>query len=149
MKRLGLKSSLRHKLTVLLLCTSLLLLAKPSEAQIGGISGPIGISKGQATGIIVGIVAVGVAIGIGIYLIVRKGPSLTGCAASNAGGLSLQNEGDQQTYTLIGETAGIKTGDRIRVSGKKKKKDPSGNRDFFVQKLAKNYGPCKALPATP
>ena len=43
----------------------------------------------------------------------------------------------------------IKPGDRIRVSGRERKEYPSGNRDFLVDKLAKDYGPCKTLPATP
>jgi hypothetical protein len=50
---------------------------------------------------------------------------------------------------LMGDTADIKAGDRIRVKGKKKKKDSPAGGKFLVEKLAKNYGPCKALPATP
>jgi hypothetical protein len=140
-KRLRLKSSVRHKFTALLLCISLLLI--PKQAKAGFLSG------GQVVGIFVGVAAIGAAIGVGIYFAVRRGPSITGCAVSSASGLSLQNEGDQETYTLIGDTAGIKIGDRIKVSGKKKKKDPSGSRDFLVEKLAKDHGPCKVLPATP
>jgi NADH:ubiquinone oxidoreductase subunit K len=146
-----LHSSLRHKLPVLLLCVSLLLFAEPAKAQIGGISGPIGISKSQATWIIVGIVAAGAAIGIGIYLVIHHNHdrSITGCAVSSGGSLSLQHEGDQRSYNLLGDTAAIKPGDRVRVSGKERKEYPSGNHDFLVDKLAKDYGPCKALPATP
>jgi hypothetical protein len=144
-----LKSSLRHKLTAFLLCVSLLLFTEPAKAQTGG---PIGITKSQATWIIVGIVAAGAAIGIGIYLAIHHGNhdrSITGCAVSNGGGLSLQHEGDQRSYNLLGDTAAIKPGDRVRVSGKERKEYPSGNRDFLVEKLAKDYGPCKTLPATP
>jgi hypothetical protein len=136
-----LKSSLRHKLSALLLCASLLLLSKPAKASI-----PTG---GQVVLIFVGVAAIGAAIGVGVYFAVRKAPSITGCAVSSASGLSLQHEGDQQTYTLLGDTAAIKPGDRIRISGKKRKEYPSGNRDFLVEKLAKDYGPCKTLPATP
>jgi hypothetical protein len=132
---------LQPALTALLVFISLLLL--PKQAKAGFLSG------GQVVGIFVGVAAIGAAIGVGIYFVVRKGPSITGCAVSGASGLSLQNEGDQQTYTLIGDTAGVKTGDRVKVSGKKKKKDPSGNRDFLVEKLAKDHGRCKVLPTTP
>jgi hypothetical protein len=143
-----LHSSLRHKLSALLLCASLLLFIEPAKAQTGG---PIGITKSQGDWIIVGIVAAGAAIGIGIYLVIHYSVDrpITGCAVSSGGGLSLQHEGDQQTYTLLGDTAAIKPGDRIRVSGKKRKQSPSGNRDFLVEKLKKDYGPCKTLPATP
>jgi hypothetical protein len=140
-KRLRLKSSLRHKLIALLLCASLLLLSKPAEASI-----PTG---GQIVLIFVGVAAIGAAIGVGVYFAVRKTPSITGCAVSTEADLSLQNEGDQQTYALLGDTAAIKSGDRIRVSGKKRKQYPSGNREFLVEKLAKVYGPCKVQPATP
>jgi hypothetical protein len=143
-----LHSSLRRKLPVLLLCVSLLLFIEPAKAQTGG---PIGITKSQATWIIVGIVAAGAAIGIGIYLAIHHSHdrSITGCAVSSGGSLSLQHEGDQRSYNLLGDTAAIKPGDRVRVSGKERKEYPSGNRDFLVDKLAKVYGPCKTLPATP
>jgi hypothetical protein len=139
-----LKSSLRHKFTTLLLCASLLLLSsKPASASIP--------TKGQVVLIFVGVAAIGAAIGVGIYLTARRAgtSSITGCAISSGGSLSLQHEGDQQTYTLLGDTTGVKPGDRIRVSGKKRKQYPSGNREFLVRKLAKDYGPCKALLATP
>jgi hypothetical protein len=138
-----LKSSLRRKFTTLLLCTSLLLLSsKPASASIP--------TKSQVVLIFVGVAAIGAAIGVGIYFAVRRnGTSITGCAISSGGSLFLQHEGDQQSYTLLGDTAAVKPGDRIRVSGKKRKQYPSGNREFLVEKLAKDYGLCKVLPATP
>jgi hypothetical protein len=135
-----LKSHLPNKLTALLLCISFLLFPKPAHADS---------LQTAATEIIVAAVAVGAALGVGIYFLVRQPPSLSGCAASGPDGLTLQNEGDQQTYSLFGDTAGIKVGDRVKVSGKKKKKDSSGKRDFLVEKLAKDYGACKVLPVTP
>jgi hypothetical protein len=136
-----LKSSLRHRLTTLLLCVSLLLLSKPANAN----SIP---TQSQVVWIFVAVGAIGAAIGVGIYFAVRKASSITGCAISTNSALSLQNEGDLQTYSLIGDTADIKAGDRVKVSGKKKK-DSSGKRDFLVEKLSKVYGPCKVSPATP
>ena len=102
-----LKSSARHKLTGLLLCTSLLLLPKFAQAH-----------------------------------------SLQGCVSSAPNSLLLLNEGDRQAYDLIGDTATIKVGERVKVSGKKKK-DTSGKRYFLVGKLSKNYGACKVSPAAP
>jgi hypothetical protein len=106
------------------------------------------VSNGEIAGAIVGIAAAGVVIGVGTYYLLRKS-SITGCAVANQNGLELRNESDQQTYMLIGDTADIKAGDRVRVKGKKKKKESSAGRTFLVAKLAKNYGPCRALPATP
>jgi hypothetical protein len=132
----------RHKLTALLLGASLLLLSKPAKASIP--------TQSQIVLIFVGVAAIGAAIGVGVYFAVRRTPSITGCAAvSPDSNLSLQNEGDQQTYTLLGDTADIKPGDRIHVTGKKRKQYPSGNREFLVEKLAKVYGPCKVQPAIP
>ena len=61
--------------------------------------------------------------------------SLQGCAVSSAANsLLLVNEGDRQTYDLLGDTTPVKAGQRVKVSGKKKK-DTSGKRYFLVGKL--------------
>jgi hypothetical protein len=91
----------------------------------------------------VAIGAIGAGIGIGIYYAVRHNRALTGCAVSGASGLQLQNESDQQSYALIGDVAGIKPGDRVRVSGKKGKGKTGAPRQFLVEKLGKDFGACK------
>lgn len=58
----------------------------------------------------VGVAAIGAGIGFGIYFAVHHGHSLTGCAVSTANGIELQNEGDQLSYALVGEVAGIRSG---------------------------------------
>ena len=133
------KKSLR-RLTIALLCVCLVTINPPAKADT---------LKNAVIAVFVGVAVGGAAIGVGIYFLVRRPPSLTGCATTGSGGLSLLNEGDQQTYTLIGDTLTIKPGDRIRVSGKKKKKEVTGTRDFLVEKVSKDYGPCKLQPATP
>ena len=134
------KSSLRRKFIILLLCLSLLLIPKRAHADDLGAA---------VFGVLVGAAAVGAAIVIGIYFIAREPRSITECVAPGPGGLTIQNEGDKQTFSLIGDTASLKAGDRIKVSGKRKKQDASGNRSFLVEKLSKDYGPCKVSPATP
>ena len=96
-----------------------------------------------------GIAAAGAGIGIGVYFLVRHDHTLTGCTASGTNGLELQSEGDHQTYDLIGSTADIKLGSRVRVSGKKKGKSTSGNRTFLVERFSKDLGLCHTLPAPP
>jgi hypothetical protein len=120
----------------LLVCISLGIFNKPAQAQ----SVP---TQGQAIGILVVIVAIGAGIGIAIYALARKAPSITGCAASGPGGMIIEDENDHQVFTLTGDTADLKIGDRLRLIGKKKKKDPSGNRAFVVSKLKRNFGPCR------
>lgn len=91
----------------------------------------------------VAIGAIGAGIGIGIYVAIRHNHSLTGCAVSGANGLQIQSQGDQQSFALIGEVAGIKSGDRVRVTGKKVKSNAGAPRQFLVEKLGKDYGACK------
>ncbi len=134
-------SSLRYQVATVLVGVSLFALPAPVKADKI-------VSNGEITGAVVGIAAAGVVIGVGTYYLLRKA-SITGCAVSNQNGLELRNESDRQTYMLIGDTGDIKAGERIRVKGKKKRKDDSAGATFLVKELAKNYGPCKALPATP
>jgi hypothetical protein len=72
--------------------------------------------------------------------------SLHGCVASAPNSIILLNEADHQTYDLLGDIAAFKIGERIKISGKKKK-DTSGKRYFLVGKLSKNYGACKVSPS--
>ena len=129
---------LRLRLTMFLLCTSLLLLSKPAKA--------IDRLQRDAIGAAIGIAAAGAAIGIGIYFAVHHNRTLTGCVVATPTGLTLANEGNQQTFALIGDTASIKPGDRIKVSGKKKKKDLPGQHTFLVERFSKDYGGCKVTP---
>ena len=72
--------------------------------------------------------------------------TLHGCVSSAPNSTILLNEGDRQTYDLIGDMTSVKVGERVKVSGKKKK-DTSGKRYFLVGKLSKNYGACKVSSA--
>ena len=73
---------------------------------------------------------------------------LKGCVESSADGLQMTNEGDKRNYVLSGDTADLKVGERVRLSGHKKKANGT-QRQFVVKKLAKDYGVCHATPATP
>lgn len=107
-------------------------------------------TKSDVVWIGVAVVAIGAGIGIGIYLAVRQhSQKITGCTASVPNGLQLVSESDQQTYVLIGETAGIKSGDHIRVSGKKEKGGAGAALQFFVDKPPKDFGACKVQPLVP
>lgn len=102
----------------------------------------IGPSKGEVAGAIAGAAAV---VGVAGYLIYRgthKHASIQGCIATEEGGLSLKNEKDKKTYALEGDSAWLKAGQQVALSGKKTK-DPAGKLTFQVQKLAKDYGECK------
>jgi hypothetical protein len=125
---------------VLVLCVAFAFADRPAEASI-----PTG---GQVAWIGVAIGAAGAAIGIGIYYAVRHNRSVTGCAVSGpngttANGMTLTSESDKQTYALTGDVAGIKPGDRVRVSGKKSKQKFAGVQQFLVEKVSRDFGACR------
>jgi hypothetical protein len=89
-------------------------------------------------------------LGISLLLVPKlaEADSLQGCVSSAPNSLLLFNEGDRQTYDLLGDLTPVKAGQRVKVSGKKKK-DTSGKRYFLVEKLSKDYGACKVSQAAP
>jgi hypothetical protein len=101
------------------------------------------------TGAIAILAVVGAGAGIGIYFLVHHNHNLTGCASVTPDGLRLRTDGDQQSYSLVGEIAAIKPGDRVRVSGKKQRREAAGTQSFLVEKVAKDFGVCRVQPATP
>jgi hypothetical protein len=135
-------ASLKRPLIALFICVFCFATTKTASAGIAG------ASDGKTAGVIIALVGVGALIGVGVYFSVHHGHSLKGCASSGPGGMQLLNEGDQQTYALAGDVDGIKTGNRVRVSGKKQK-PTGGGRQFVATKLSKDYGPCKIQPSTP
>ena len=128
------ESSRRNRITSPTLCTTLLLMPRPAKADNALVAA------------IAGIAVAGAAIGIGIsYAFFHKNTSMTGCAALNSDKLTLRNESDQQIYMLVGDIGYIKAGDRIHVSGKKLI-DTAGKPNFLVERVAKDYGPCRIVP---
>lgn len=138
------KAPLRSIFAKVAVCALLIAMTATAKAQIGW-----KVTPGAKAGIVIVLVAVGVGAGIGISYAVRHGHSLNGCAASGSDGLQLENKGDGQMYVLTGEVAAIKSGDRVRVSGKKGKKNGAMPSDFLVKKLNKDFGPCKISPTAP
>jgi hypothetical protein len=98
-----------------------------------------------AVEVVVGIIGVTALITVGIVLAVKHHPSLKGCAAGGPDGLTL-TDADGKHFLLVGDIAELKSGDRVKVSGKKTKKSDTTQK-FIVEK-AKDYGPCPAA-ATP
>jgi hypothetical protein len=101
----------------------------------------IGPSAGNVVGVVVGFAAVGAAIGVDVYFAGRHDHRLTGCAAIGPDGLQLVSERDKQTYSLVGNVAGVTPGDRVRVSGKRNKHGTS--QTFLVEKVSRDFGACK------
>ncbi len=93
----------------------------------------------------IGVAAVGTTVGV-TYAVKHHNHTLQGCVLSDASGLKLRTS-EVKVYTLKGETASLKPGDRVNLHGSKvKKADGNSTADqvFEVQKLNKIYGPCSA-----
>ena len=107
-------------------------------------SSSIGPSGGQVAGAAIGIGAV-VAVAIIVPVeINHRHHTLKGCVFSTSGGFELRTS-DGKTYALEGDSSSIKAGDMVQLHGSKvkKTKDSNGNDVFRVEKLKKEYGPCK------
>jgi hypothetical protein len=55
---------------------------------------------------------------------------------------------DAQSFMLVGAPASMHAGEMLRLKGHKGAKNKSGQRNFLVDGVAKDYGPCKAASAT-
>ena len=113
-------------------------------------SGATSCTKTQESLSVAAIVAVLVGTTVGITFAVQNSHhTLQGCVFSDANGLKLRT-GDAQVYTLEGETATIKVGDRFKFHGSKlkKTKDSTGDHVFVVERLKRDYGPCPVNAAT-
>jgi hypothetical protein len=108
-----------------------LVLAAPSRADL------------QTDGdlIVVGIVLVGAAVGVGTTFLIlhekHKRVVLTGCVSSDAGGLTLTDDKDKQTYTLSGDPPGVMAGHRMTLEGKRHKNA------FEAHSVTKDLGICQ------
>ena len=120
-----------------------LALAKPTRAQQCLPCGQIGPNTGP---IIAAIVATAAAVVIVTVVVIHesKKRTITGCVNSGANGMTLTNEKDTQIYALLGDTTGVKPGDRIKLQGKKvKAKGPDKALVWKATKVTKDFGVCQ------
>ncbi|MGA7339502.1 MAG: hypothetical protein WBE72_23770 [Terracidiphilus sp.] len=116
----------------------------------GGIS-ISGCTSGQIVASAVGAVGiVAVTTTVIIVSVDNAHRTLKGCVSGGPGGYELATLGDGKVYALSGATGELKVGDILKVHGAKHKagKGASGTRDFVVEKINRDYGPCSATPAT-
>jgi len=129
------------RITLPLICCIALANAPRAEAQGLPPSGP------QAVGIFAILIAVPVGIGFGVYYSLHAPHSIEGCVADQ-GGAILLTAGNGKQFLLAGNTAAVKPGERVRLSGKTRK-DRSRGRTFSVKKVAHDYGACNAATPLP
>jgi hypothetical protein len=122
----------------------------------GGYTPPSGgYGSGKAIGIGVGAAAGAV---VAVVLVVRHHHHastqtqtqtyVTGCTQSTQDRISLTNEKDNQTYSIIIDSKSLKLGERMALRGVVVPTDGSGNPVFQVQSLIRDYGACGATSAS-
>lgn len=104
-----------------------------------------GLSTGAKVGIGVGAAAGVTAVALLVHhhhvTEAREQASLIGCTQSVLNGLSLKNEVDNQTYTLLAGKTELKPGERVELAGSKGSGDEV-NPAFHVRGVVKDYGAC-------
>jgi hypothetical protein len=106
-----------------------------------------GPSTGEIVGFGVGIGAA-TAVAVGTVIAVKHSHhNLKGCVSSGPEGLKLANDSDKKTYSLLGASADLKAGEKVKLHGTKenKRKDRAGNQEFLVDKVTKDLGPCEVV----
>jgi len=96
--------------------------------------------------IVIGIVAVSAALVVGTVLIIHysKKRTITGCVSSVEAAMTVTDEKDKQTYTLSGDTTGVKPGDRMRLQGKKiKPRGPDKRLIWETRQVNRDFGLCQ------
>lgn len=121
----------------------------PTQAQkkpeIFAPGSSIGLSKGQADAIVIGVVAVGVAAVVVTVVLIKRSQSktVTGCVSNSPNGLILTDAKDKQIYTLFGDTSTAKPGDEITLRGKKIKPTAVNPHALAITKMKKDFGACQ------
>jgi len=114
---------------------------------------PGGYSSGKAIGIGVG-AAAGAAVGIALlvrhhhHAANKTQTYVTGCTQSIQDGISLTNEKDNQTYSIMSGSNSLKAGERMTLKGVVVATDGSENPKFQIQGLIKDYGACGQASAS-
>jgi hypothetical protein len=147
---------------ILLLCLAVAVTASAQYGGGGGTGGSGGTGSGgsgtgsysSGNGKAIGI-GVGVAAGavVGIALLVhhhhaaeRSQASVIGCTQTEANGISLKNENDDETYTILSASTPLRLGERVELKGTSTA-DASGTHVFRVSSLVKSYGMCGTASA--
>ena len=114
-----------------------------------GTSNSYGSSTGKAVGIGVGVAAAAVAVVLLVHhhhKAQSSEVSLVGCTQMLMNGLTLTNENDHLTYTLLSTKGDLQPGEMVELKGVVAK-DQSANRTFQVREVVTHYGTCGSTSA--
>jgi hypothetical protein len=133
----------------ILLLGLICILCTPAKAQAPNIGpapggGPIGgVTKGEVIGAVLGVVAVVAVVAILVVHQSHKPHTITGCVASGPNGMTLTDEKNKRVYTLSGETAGVKPGERFALEGKKISPNAGKPLLWETKAVASDLGACQ------
>jgi hypothetical protein len=123
-----------------------------SGTPSSGNSGNMGYSSGSGKAIGIGVgAAAGAAVAIALlvhhhHAASRSQASITGCTQSVLNGISLKNESDNLTYTILTTRTPLQPGERLEVRGVMAN-EAFGTQAFRVQSVIKDYGTCGSTSA--
>jgi hypothetical protein len=115
-------------------------LCMPAKADSGTIGG---VGTGTIVGVVVGVVAVVAVVAIVVIHKTSGKGTITGCVKPAQNGMSVNDEKDQRVYTLSGDTAGVKPGERMTLQGKKIKPNAGNPPGWEITKVRTDYGVCQ------
>ena len=91
------------------------------------------------------IVVVSAAIAVGITFLIlhekHKTTPITGCITTEVRGMKVMDDKDKRIYVLSGDTASVKSGDRMTLEGKRR----AGGKEsvFEIRRVTKDFGVCQ------
>jgi hypothetical protein len=122
-----------------------------STAPSGCPSGNDNIGPGKGA-VVAGVAAIaGAAVGTVVLVEVHhKRHFLKGCILSGADGFQLETFSDHKTYILDGDSLNLKPGELVQLHGSRVKRAGSGSATpvFRIEKLSRDFGPCKTATST-
>ena len=115
-------------------------LCMPAKADSGTIGG---VGTGTIVGVVVGVVAVVAIVAIVVIHKTSGKRTITGCVKPAQNGMTVNDENDQRVYTLSGDTAGVKPGERMTLQGRKIKPNAGNPPGWEITKVGTDYGVCQ------
>jgi hypothetical protein len=107
--------------------------------------GQLGPSKGEIVGLSVGVAAVSALVVVASVEAGRNRHILKGCVSTGPDGLQLTRDSDKKVFSLLRAPADVQPGEKVKLHGtkQKKQKGSTGNQQFVVQRVAKDFGRCE------
>ncbi len=91
----------------------------------------------------IAVVAVVVVVTVVLIHQASSNRTITGCVLTAQNGLAVTGEKDKRVYTLSGDTAGVKPGERMTLHLKKIKTKGSTTLTWETKKVTKDFGVCQ------